>query len=226
VVLCHGFTGNRIEAHFIFVKAARALAWAGIAAYRFDFRGSGESEGDFSRMTVPGEITDACAAVHLMKRLPQVDHRRIGILGLSLGGLVAANTASREKAVRSVALWCPSAAPQAMFKRMAKWGRRARGGIIDIGGLGLGPKFLRGARDIDPVRALASCRRPFPVLLVKGTGDAVIPMEEHALYMGGLRDGAHPVKQVLIPGAGHTFERLDHEREAIQLTVDWFRKTL
>ena len=47
VLLCHGFTGQRIEAHFIFVKMSRALEQAGIASLRFDFRGSGESEGRF-----------------------------------------------------------------------------------------------------------------------------------------------------------------------------------
>ena len=38
VVMCHGFTGHRIEAHFLFVKAARALCAAGLAVLRFDFR--------------------------------------------------------------------------------------------------------------------------------------------------------------------------------------------
>jgi len=41
VVLCHGFTGQRIESHRLFVKMARDLAAHGIAALRFDFRGSG-----------------------------------------------------------------------------------------------------------------------------------------------------------------------------------------
>ncbi|MFA0780897.1 MAG: hypothetical protein RJAPGHWK_002418, partial [Candidatus Fervidibacter sp.] len=47
VAMCHGFTGNRIEAHRLFVKAARHFVQHGIAVLRFDFRGSGESEGDF-----------------------------------------------------------------------------------------------------------------------------------------------------------------------------------
>ena len=121
-MMCHGFTGNRIEAHFIFVKAARALAQAGIAAFRFDFRGSGESGGRFEDMTVPGEIADARTAVQVLARQPRMDRARIGILGLSLGGMVAANTAAREPAVRSLALWCATANPTSMFQRLRSWG--------------------------------------------------------------------------------------------------------
>ena len=55
VVLFHGFTGDRMESHWLFVKCSRALARAGIASLRFDFYGSGESEGEFSEVTLQGE---------------------------------------------------------------------------------------------------------------------------------------------------------------------------
>ena len=35
VVMFHGFTGNKAEAHFLFTKTARRLAENGIAAFRF-----------------------------------------------------------------------------------------------------------------------------------------------------------------------------------------------
>ena len=35
---------------------------AGFVVLRFDFRGSGESEGDFSQVTIEGEISDGLAA--------------------------------------------------------------------------------------------------------------------------------------------------------------------
>jgi len=228
VVMCHGFTGSRLEAHFLFVKAARKFCADGLAALRFDFRGSGESGGRFEDMTIPGEIADALGAISLVARHPALDSRRIGLLGLSLGGLVAANAASRDRRVRSLALWCPSADPLAMMKRILSWGGNARrtGGILDIGGLGLGPAFSRNPRAVDPVSALRKCRRPFPILVLKGGADKTISMDENGLYMDGLRREIHPLRQVIIPGAGHTFERLDHERKAIHITADWFRETL
>ena len=100
------------------------------------------------------------------------------------------------------------------------------GNLIDVGGLGLGPGFFRNPKALDPVKALVRCQRPFPVLVLKGTGDSVISMEENALYLRGLQNSVHPVKQVLLPDAGHTFARLGHEHAAIQTTVEWFKATL
>ena len=86
VLLCHGFTGMRLEAHFLFVKMSRALERAGFASLRFDFRGSGESEGEFREMTVETEVSDALKAVDVFCEVPEVDGGRIGVIGLSLGG--------------------------------------------------------------------------------------------------------------------------------------------
>src|SRR5215831_11612603 len=67
VVFFHGFTGDRMESHWIFVKCARALARHGIASLRFDFYGSGESDGEFSEVTLPGEVSDAETAVSFFR---------------------------------------------------------------------------------------------------------------------------------------------------------------
>lgn len=104
VVLFHGFTGTKVEPHRIFVKAAEALAREGIAALRFDFRGSGDSEGDFEDMTLQGEISDARASLDYLSGLPGIDGDNIGILGLSMGGAVAASV-SDDPRVKSVVLW-------------------------------------------------------------------------------------------------------------------------
>jgi len=54
VLMLHGFKGTRIENHFLFVKLARGLAMGGYFVMRFDFRGSGESEGEFRDISIPG----------------------------------------------------------------------------------------------------------------------------------------------------------------------------
>ena len=46
-LLLHGFTGTKTESHRMFVKLSRRLAEHGIASLRFDFRGSGDSAGEF-----------------------------------------------------------------------------------------------------------------------------------------------------------------------------------
>lgn len=46
--MLHGFTGNKTETHFLYTRLARQLATQGIAALRFDFAGSGDSQGEFA----------------------------------------------------------------------------------------------------------------------------------------------------------------------------------
>src|SRR6266568_7542966 len=109
VVFFHGFTGDRMESHWIFVKCARALAKAGIASLRFDFYGSGESEGEFRDASLLGEIADARAAVNFF-RWQGIDAERLGMLGLSLGGVIAAILAPDCDA-RALVLWSAPARP-------------------------------------------------------------------------------------------------------------------
>jgi len=47
-IMCHGFTGSKLESKRIFVEAGRLFAEQGIDAFRFDFYGSGDSAGDFA----------------------------------------------------------------------------------------------------------------------------------------------------------------------------------
>ncbi|PYV05908.1 MAG: alpha/beta hydrolase, partial [Acidobacteria bacterium] len=110
VVLFHGFTGDRMESHWLFVKCSRALALAGIASLRFDFYGSGESEGEFSEVTLQGEIADARVAIEFFRRQKGINPERTGLLGLSLGGTIAASVAGPARAA-ALALWSALAHP-------------------------------------------------------------------------------------------------------------------
>lgn len=116
VILLHGFTGNSKESHFMFVKAARDFARNGLVALRFDFRGSGDSEGAFVDMTAPDEISDAVAALDFLSVQSEVDEERMGLLGLSLGGCVAACTAGVDARVKSLVLWSAAAFSSAFRK--------------------------------------------------------------------------------------------------------------
>src|SRR4051794_9238908 len=73
VVMCHGFTGSRVEPHRIFVKTARQLAHHGIVTVRFDFWGSGESDGDFVDVTPETEIEDALAIIDWLRAQAGID---------------------------------------------------------------------------------------------------------------------------------------------------------
>jgi len=42
-----------------------------IAVLRFDFAGSGDSEGDFSRVTIRGEVEDLSSAIDFVQTMPR-----------------------------------------------------------------------------------------------------------------------------------------------------------
>lgn len=224
VVLLHGFTGHRSESHFIFTKQARHLARHGIAALRFDFRGSGESEGEFADMTIEGEISDAVAALDWLSAQPEIEKARIGILGLSLGGLVAACLAGRDPRVRALVLW---AAPSNLAEVLTKGAANAprppvpQPSGLDIGGLVVGHAFIRevtAVRPLDEIHRFAG-----PTLVVHGTADAAVPPDSAREYMHALTG---PKSLRMIQGADHTFSSVAWEEEVITASTDWFLKSL
>ena len=91
VLLCHGFGGNKEGQMFDLI--ADSLCRYGIASIRFDFNGHGESEGEFQQMTVPNEMADAKAVFEYVRDLRYVS--RVGIVGHSMGGVVASMLAGQ-----------------------------------------------------------------------------------------------------------------------------------
>jgi fermentation-respiration switch protein FrsA (DUF1100 family) len=65
------------------------LTRLGIAALRVDDRGVGKSTGRFSEATSEDFAADAFASVEYLKTRKEIAPRRIGLIGVSLGGLIA-----------------------------------------------------------------------------------------------------------------------------------------
>src|SRR5690606_27088048 len=169
VLMLHGFTGQRIESGFLFVQLARALVKQGIAAVTFDFLHSGESDGSFDQMLVTGELADAMRITDWVRGQPFVDRSRLGLLGFSLGGLLACCVTGRTDAYRALVLLAPTTV--ANMSRHA--GERGGGERVAIGPHQLHPQFFDDMRTLDPV---GDClRHPRPTLLVQGTADKAVP---------------------------------------------------
>jgi len=67
-----------------------------IAVLRFDDRGFGKSTGEFRDATHDDFVADALAAVAWLKTHPNVDGKRIGLVGHSEGGIVAPLAAVKQ----------------------------------------------------------------------------------------------------------------------------------
>lgn len=88
----------------IFGQIASALADAGFVVVRYDKRGVGQSGGRAETTTLADYAEDAMAAVKFLRNRPDVDRRRIALLGYGEGGTVATYAASRDGDVAALVL--------------------------------------------------------------------------------------------------------------------------
>ena len=208
VVLLHGFTGDKSEEGRLFVLLARALAAARIHCLRFDFRGSGDSDGDFAQMTLGSEIADAKAALRYLRRRPAVDPRRVGVVGLSLGSVVAQHIATAEK-IAALSLWATIAKPAEVFTSDLGAGAR---------GYAAGTPFWLEIRKAEPLAALREYRGP--LLCVHGETDFV-PHSHPRAVLAVVPGILHVVR-----GGDHAFGHYDNKLEAVDVTLRFFERTL
>jgi pimeloyl-ACP methyl ester carboxylesterase len=91
----------------IFGVIADQLARRGIAVYRYDDRGVGGSSGSLATSTTMDFAGDVTAIFARLAARPEIDPRRIGLLGHSEGGAVAAMVAAANQNVAFVVLMAP-----------------------------------------------------------------------------------------------------------------------
>jgi dipeptidyl aminopeptidase/acylaminoacyl peptidase len=223
--MCHGFTGTRVEPHRIFVKAARQLASSGIVAVRFDFWGSGESDGDFVDVTPETEVEDALTVIDWLQAQAGIDRTRLGLIGFSLGGLVAACTAARSEQVKALCLWSATAHMGQRLKERATpeaLQHLEQHNFIDFSGNCVGRDFIEVASQINPLKEAQTYSGA--ALIVHGTGDMSVPVADAYEYADALKQ-CEP-KLHVIPDADHTFNRMSWEGDIIDTTTQWFKKCL
>jgi dipeptidyl aminopeptidase/acylaminoacyl peptidase len=227
-LLLHGFTGTKTEIHRMFVKLSRHLAAHGIASLRFDFRGSGDSAGDFEDMTIRSEVVDALEALKFLARHKRVNSRRLALIGMSMGGAIASHVVARERnRIKTLALWAPVAEGAGILDDLSTpeaIAALAQTGITDHEGNLVGVQFIRQFAEMRPLREVAKSK--CPALLIHGSKDQTVPVQHSDMYERALRSPKRIVKKVIINGADHTFNKHIWETRAIDETLDWLAETL
>lgn len=225
VCIFHGFTGDKMESHFIFVKLSRMLEAKGIASVRFDFAGSGESDGDFIDMTMSHELEEALDILDYAKTLDFVDTNKIGILGLSMGGAIASMLAGiRKEDVHSLCLWAPAGNMGELVTRGHSEEQidvLRKSGYWDLGGLLLGAGFLEDVLSLDIYAKAAAYDKN--VLLLHGDKDQSVPISTSEKYLETYE--THAVLHA-IEGSDHTFKKKEWEEEVLDYTLGFFEGEL
>jgi uncharacterized protein len=215
LVLAHGFpTGSRWSetAGKTYPEFADRLASeAGWTVLAFNFRGTGQSPGDFS---LSGWISDLRAAVDLLASDPAVDG--VWLAGFRTGGALAICAAADDVRVRGVATFGAPA-------DFADWSSDPRAFLDRCRGLGVGrssafPDDFDGwAQELKEIRAISRVAElpPRPLMIVHGSEDDVVPLSDARVLVDTAENQA---ELRIISGAGH---RLRHDPRGVAVLLGW-----
>ena len=99
IVLCQAGTGTK---EILLPEVSEWLVRKGYVVMRFDYRGSGESEGHKCRLIPLEQVEDIRNAIAFMQQQDEVDGERIGLWGASSGGANVSYTAGIDTRVKCV----------------------------------------------------------------------------------------------------------------------------
>jgi alpha/beta superfamily hydrolase len=218
LVVCHGFPsgprGAASSGHTYPQLADRLAAEAGWRVLSFNFRGTGESGGEFS---LGGWIEDLRCVVAYASALP--NSSGVWLAGFSTGGSLAICVAGEDEAVKGVATFAAPADFAPWASDADAFLERARGlGLISRAGFP--PDREAWVRELHEIRPLDMVAKipPRPILIVHGGDDEVVP----SVDARALADATHGQADLrLLTGAGH---RLRHDPRAVALLLGWMER--
>ena len=222
VIMYHGFTGYKHEIHFMFAKTSKLLEKKGIASVRFDFSGSGESDGEFKDMTFSSELSDALKIFEYVKKLDFVDKSKIYILGMSMGGAIASVVASKKcEQVKKLCLWAPAGRLDFTLRHYVQLLKGEMvfdtRGCIDLNANVVSKALFDELEDIDIYDLSKDYKEG--LLILHGSEDEVVSLDSSYKYLELYGDKA---KLHIVNKANHTFDSESWETEAVLETVNFF----
>ena len=205
VVACHGLAASKDSEKYLLL--GREFPKAGLALCRFDFRGSGESDGAYAESTVAGRIADLEAVLDFLAKHAALD-RRFGLLGSSMGGFVALHVAARRRAAMPVVTWNAPATLRGLQRSTAE----------DVAGLGQAffDELATGAPADTPAGVAFS-------LTIQAERDEVVPPSHGQILFDRAAD---PRELHVIKSADHRLTDMTQRMEAVSLSLDWFIRHL
>ena len=123
VVLAYPFGQEYMRAHRALRLLAQALTARGVHVMRVDYRGTGDSAGDLEDFGVLDWIEDLEIARQELRDVSGV--RQVGLVGLRLGALLAAELAARLGGVSPLVLWDPVVSGESYLQELGYEIRRA-----------------------------------------------------------------------------------------------------
>ncbi len=218
IIIVHGFISSKDSKSYI--PLVRNLTKAKIATFRIDLFGHGESEGDFSEITITKGKDSVLAAIKFIKAK---GYLKIGLLGSSFGGISSIIASSQTKDLFCLGLkapvtdWLKISFPSRPGV-LEKWQKQ---GCINYGEHeDYQPKLKYGIVE-DAKKQIAfnvAHKIAIPTLVVHGDEDDIVPYEGTEKFVKMLSNGFLHT----ITGANHRFTNKDHFNEMTAALTKFF----
>jgi pimeloyl-ACP methyl ester carboxylesterase len=222
VIMNHGFMSHRLGPDYLYVGLARTLADAGVSTVRFDFAGSGESDGAFAAMTVSSMVEDCRSAIQRVSE--RYAPHSLTLFGHSLGGCVAALVAGSEP-IDALALLAPVAYPMNHVARYEQSLTRKANerGLHEIGPYEMSYAFVTDLAGVDPLEGLRARYRG-PLFLARCEHDEQIPAEETEAYRTAAPQAPAALTECMLPDADHRVSTVHARRLLAQRMLAWMKE--
>jgi alpha-beta hydrolase superfamily lysophospholipase len=221
LIITHGFRGSK-EGGGRAVLLGEELVKRGYGVFRFDFSGVGESEGDFSEITLARQVDDLLAAVNWVLNFGTGPRIPLVGLGRSFGGSTLLAATAKESRIAGVCLWStPFDLPQTFRRILGEYFTRLELGetIVELcdekGVFSLKPDFVHGLYHFK-VEQVLSRLSPRPVLIIHGENDEVVDVQQ-AKQTYAL--ASQPKSIHIIPKGDHQF--LQTWEQVWRLLFEW-----
>lgn len=209
----------------MFREAAQVFAEQGVASLSLDLRGHGRSGGDLKEQGFEDQLDDLRRALDVLVAAPGADAARLGLLGFSLGGALAAVLAESESRLKALALWSPLLKSTPWDEaRQIQYGP-PRNGLQPIwNGILVSQRLFSEARARDPYASALAW--PGPFFVCHGGRDKNHPQARSVELAAARQTAGLPVAACFPPQSGHHYR--DEAGRALRdaLTAAFFRASL
>ena len=242
-----------VDGYRPFRQFADSLGRRGIAVLRMDDRGYGESTGSHKGATSADFAEDIRAGLAYLRTRPEIDAKRLGVLGHSEGGLIAPLVALHEPELRGIVLLAgPSKGGREILRfqlgNLIEHNPELKGARKDsalagidarIDSLGASDAWMKFFLDYDPLATARQVKTPV-LILNGGTDQQVTPDQVPVLAAAFKEAGNKDVTAHVFPDLNHLFvydtsgfpggyaklKNAHVEPEVVGMVVEWLEGRL
>lgn len=216
----HGLTLK----HSMFADLGAMAEAAGISLLRFHLSGHHDSGGKLEEQGFLDQLADLLLALEFLGDQKGVDPARVGLLGFSMGGALAA-VASKKAPLKALATWGSLWDTKRWTDaRLEQYGAPDSGMVKIWDGIPVSARLFSEAIGLDPYQDALGFKGPF--FAAHGGRDRNHPQEKSIELVAERKKLGLPAQGYFPERSGHKFQVPEDWNELNQKTLDFFKASL